>query len=339
MEIARPQVDIETRFRTVKLTSVKCPISTAFILKVADVRVQVAFDSAWGTDVPELCQKYWAPFICERQSGEFNIGSPNGNTVGVEIVLSPAEGEFIHQENKIWNEQHSFQKRVDDPTGSWIFHRDFTCHLKGIRYHAWLPKPTPTFTDALDNILTVSVRQASEKHQGFLFHSAIVEHRGQAVVLFGPSGIGKSTVAKLSSDIGLRVMASDQAYLRIERSPEGARLWASASPTRNPDIPRNSTNWVTDSLLVKSILALKRTGRFEIQPMDRSEMTRRFFSEIFRDETDDDFGPALKFASDVAMLDKAMLGSAQPTHKMRLASLSYPFGFNFWPQIEKLGYI
>jgi hypothetical protein len=316
MEIARPQIDLEKRFRSVKLSSLKSPIELAFNIQVAGVLVRIAFDSAWDQEVPSLCKAYWSSFVCERPGHQ------------VEIILSPADGEYIQQKNALWNEPQPFQERIDDPTGTWIFHRDFTCLVRGTSYHAWLPRPTPIFTDALDNILSVSVRHEAEKRAAFLFHSAIVEHEGKAVVLFGPSGIGKSTVAKLSRENGLRVMASDQAYLRVETGPAGDRLLASASPTRNPDIPRTTADWVTGSLEVKALFALKRTGAFELLPMDRAEMTRRFFSEIFRDETDTDFTPALKFACDAIML-----------RGVRQASLSYPFGFNFWPRAKELGYI
>ena len=299
-----------------KLASLKAPIETAFNIRLAGVLVRVAFDSAWDQSVPALCKAYWSSFVCEQPGHQ------------VEIVLSPADGEFIEQRNPMWNEPEPFQERIEDPTGTWIFHRDFTCLVRGASYHAWLPLPTPTFTDALDNILSVSVRPEAEKRAAFLFHSAIVEHDGKAVVLFGPSGIGKSTVAKLSRENGLRVMSSDQAYLRIESGRSGDRLLASASPTRNPDIPRTSADWVTGSLEVKALFALRRTGAFEILAIDRSEMTRRFFSEIFRDETDTDFVPALKFACDTVML-----------RGVRQASLSYPYGFNFWPLAKELGYI
>lgn len=312
MEIARAQIDIESRFRSVKLSSLRAPPGDSFVIRVAGTKVRIAFDLAWSGDVAKMCREYWSSFMLGDSAAD------------IEIVLSPAEGELIEQSHPFWNEPEPFHRKVEDPTGTWIFHRDFTCHARGSRYHAWLPKPAPEFTDALDNILSVCARPEAEKREAFLFHSAIVEHEGKAVVLFGPSGIGKSTVAKLSRDVGFRVMASDQAYLRIE----GARLWASASPTRNPDIPRAPADWATGPLEVKTIFSLQRTGEFEIKAIDRSEMARRFFTEIFRDETDTDFMPALKFASDVAML-----------RGIRQAKLSYPLGFNFWPSAKQMGYI
>ena len=119
-------------------------------------------------------------------------------------------------------------------------------------------------------------------------------------------------------------MASDQAYLRIS----GDRLWASASPTRNPDILRDSQSWVTNSLEVKALFALKRDGLLQVETLVQSEMTRRFFAEVFRDESDHDFAPALEFACAVNSLAT-----------VRMGSLSYPLGSNFWSQLENMGYI
>lgn len=316
MEIAQPRIDIESRFRTVNLASLKNSHSHVFHIRVAGIVLQIAFDSAWPSKVPDLCRQHWSSFLCQNLQHQ------------VKIVLSPADGEFVNQNNEAWNISSPFQERVDDPTGSWLFHRDFTCLVRDGTYHAWLPSPTEIFTDALDNILAMSLRPMAEKRESFLFHASVIEHDNRAVVFFGPSGIGKSTLAKLSLDCGFRVMSSDQVYLRIEHFSDGPRLLASASPTCNPDIPRNPACWVTDTLQVKALFALKRKGTLDIQPLARSEMTRRFFAEVFRDEADNDFAPALKFACDVVMVN----GISQ-------ASLSYPFSHNFWPELKKLGYI
>jgi hypothetical protein len=282
-------------------------------LEVGGVRIEVAFDSIWAAELSPLCRNYWQNFIVPQSNSELRI------------TLSPARGEYVDRWNPFWNEADPFQKSHLDDRGEWIIHRDFTGLLTESRkvFHVWLPRPAEDFTDALDNLLSVSVGPLAEQKQCFLFHSTIVEHEGEAVVLFGPSGIGKSTAAKLSSELGYRVMASDQGYLRIE----GDQLIASASPTRNPDVPRSEEKWATRPLKVKTLIALKRTGTFEIESIAKSEMARRFFAEVFRDESRLNFTNSLNFAGRVAAL---------PTIKQ--ASLSYPLGFNFWPRLKELGY-
>jgi hypothetical protein len=319
LEINRSDVekltDIETRFQTVKLASLRAQSVAAFNINVATVNIRLMFDESWGEELSAMCRTYWAPFLAATL--------PDMKS-DIDIVLAPADGDFIHVENPAWNIEQPFQFKVEDRTGTWIFHRDFTCLVRGKEYRVWLPQPTLEFTDAIDNIIALCVRPLAEKREAFLFHSSVIEHEGKAVVLFGPSGIGKSTAAKFSREWGHRVMASDQVYLHVA---EG-RLWASASPTKNPDIPRCPLSWVTSPLEVKAIFALKRTGELEVKAVDRVEMTRRFFAEIFRDETDQDFGAALKFACDATMLREVKQGS-----------LSYPIGFNFWPRLKELGYI
>ncbi len=282
-------------------------------LEVGGVRVEVLLDSIWAQELSSLCRNYWQSFVVPRGDSDLRI------------TLSPARGEYIDRMNSFWNEADPFQNSHVDEQGEWVIHRDFTGLLTDDRksFRVWLPRPAEDFTDALDNLLSVSVGPIAERKQSFLFHSTIVEHEGQAVVLFGPSGIGKSTAAKLSSDLGYRVMASDQGYLRIE----GNRLIASASPTRNPDIPRSEEKWATRPLEVKTLIALKRTGKLQVVPIAKTELARRFFAEVFRDESRLDFTSSLNFAGRVAALST-----------IKQASLSYPLGFNFWPSLKELGY-
>jgi hypothetical protein len=307
-------MNVESRFCTVNLASLNAENTGDFKIKVATVNIRLTFDESWAEELSAMCRTYWSQFVI----------SENLETNDIDIVFAPADGDYIRVEHPAWNAEQPFQFNVEDRTGTWIFHRDFTCLVRGKEYRVWLPKPTLQFTDALDNIVALCARPLAEKREAFLFHSSVIEHEGKAVVLFGPSGIGKSTAAKFSREWGYRVMASDQVYLHIN---EG-RLWASASPTRNPDIPRCPLSWVTNPLEVKAMFALKRTGELEAKPLDRPEMTRRLFAEIFRDETDQDFSAALKFACDVAMLREVKQGS-----------LSYPYSFNFWPRLVELGYI
>lgn len=311
MEINRAEIDIESRFRAVKLSSLHALTSGALMIRVAGIDLEISFDADWADEIGPICRTYWSQFVS------------NSTTSKMRIALSRAEGEFASLEHPMWNVPTPFMTKVEDRTGTWIFHRDFTCLKRGVDYRVWLPTPNLDFTDALDNLISIAVRDEAEKANTFLFHASVIEDSGHAIVLFGPSGIGKSTAARLSSEKGRRVMASDQVYLRID----GERLMASASPTRNPDIPRCPLKWATDAMEVKSLLALKRTGELQVAPMDRAEFTRRFFAEIFHDENELDFGAALKFACDVSLL-----------RNLKFGTLSYPYGFDFWPRLAELGY-
>lgn len=318
MELAPSQSEIDARFRAVNLRSAQPRVSDTIDLRVAGVHVRLGIDVAWKSDIAPLLRTYWSPFVSNEASE------------GVELTLSPADGEMIEAIHPIWNSPDPFLWKVEDATGTWVFHRDFICQARGRKFHVWMPRPTTQATDGLDNILAYSIRNLTEKRQTFLFHAAAVEHKGHAVVLFGPSGIGKSTVARYSREWGFRVMASDQVYLRL--SDSGDKLWAEASPTMNPDIPRCPLKWATEPLEVKALLALKRTGQFEIHGVDRPEFARLFFAEIFNDELESasarDFSPALDFTSRAVLLKG-----------VTRARLSYPAGMNFWPLLEELEYV
>lgn len=308
--------EIEARFRAIDLKSAHPVISETLHLRVAGISICIKIDAAWNGEITPLLRTYWSPFLASEAKD------------GVEIVLSPADVGFRDSQHPLWNSPHPFTWKVEDATGPWIFHRDFLCRIHAGSFQIWLPRPTANSTDGLDNVIGFAARTLAEKRQTFLFHAAVIEHREKAVVLFGPSGIGKSTVARASREWGYRVMASDQVYLRLG----DGQLWAEASPTMNPDIPRCPLSWATGSLEVKALFALKRTDQFEIHGMDRAEFARVFFSEIFVDELESahaqDFMPALDFASRVAMLKGVTRGR-----------LSYPKGWNFWPTIEELEYV
>lgn len=316
MEFAPSQPEVEARFRAVNLRSAHPRISDSLNLRVAGTGVRLSIDAAWNGEITSFLRTYWSAFMTAEAID------------GVEIILSPADGEFLEPAHPVWNSPQPFLWKMEDATGTWVFHRDFLCQVRGGACHVWMPKPTWQATDGLDNILAYAARDLTEKRQTFLFHAAVVEHQGQGVVLFGPSGIGKSTVARASRDGGFRVMASDQVYLRLT----DGELWADASPTMNPDIPRCPLNWATEPLEVKALLALTRTGRFELHGIDRAEFARLFFAEVFTDELEAsnarDFSPALDFASRVAMLKG-----------VKRARLSYPLGMNFWPVLEDLQYV
>jgi hypothetical protein len=73
-----------------------------------------------------------------------------------------------------------------------------------------------------------------------------------------------------------------------------------------------------------------------ISEISKAEMTRRFLAEIFQDETEVNAGPVIGEGLDLAFKFACQLQGLSVIKNM---SLSYPLHFNFWPSLEKIGYI
>jgi hypothetical protein len=52
------------------------------------------------------------------------------------------------------------------------------------------------------------------RHNALLFHGAATVSEGQGFLFFGPSGAGKTTIARLSNDAGKRILADELAAVR-----------------------------------------------------------------------------------------------------------------------------
>ncbi len=77
-----------------------------------------------------------------------------------------------------------------------------------------------------ENVFRLVVAHDLAARGGALLHSAAVAHGGGATVFFGPSGTGKTTVAELAMESGLRVLSDDLnalavsgAHARVEKVP------------------------------------------------------------------------------------------------------------------------
>jgi hypothetical protein len=74
----------------------------------------------------------------------------------------------------------------------------------------WTPLVAgPAFLGALENALRVLAAYRLLEAGGVLLHSAGLVSGGEAYVLFGPSGAGKTTAARLSAGVGRRVLSDD----------------------------------------------------------------------------------------------------------------------------------
>lgn len=86
------------------------------------------------------------------------------------------------------------------------------------------PPGTPSFLQAVENVLRWTVADLALESEGFVLHGAGIVLNERAYLFFGPSGAGKSTVASFRSGAPL---LSDDLVLLLKR--EG-RFFAAATP-------------------------------------------------------------------------------------------------------------
>ncbi len=72
--------------------------------------------------------------------------------------------------------------------------------------------------NALENALRLVTQWLAWEHRGFVLHaSAFVRTKGGAVVAFGPSGVGKSTLARKALESGRPVLGDDLVIVRVDK--------------------------------------------------------------------------------------------------------------------------
>ena len=88
------------------------------------------------------------------------------------------------------------------------------------------------FCEGFLKSLTLSIVARDDRQA---FHAAAVAHGDAALLLYGPSGVGKSTLAWACAERGLRVLADDAVYLQMNPT---LRVWGSTGPVRVPEDSR-----------------------------------------------------------------------------------------------------
>ena len=107
---------------------------------------------------------------------------------------------------------------------------------------------------------------------GLLVHAAALERRGKALVCFGPSGIGKSTLAERSP---WRVIADELAAVLPRRDGGSRRVSGAAFAAAGPvgQAPHEQPP-------LECLVELVQGPRFRLEPLERSTALRRLLGSI-----------------------------------------------------------
>jgi len=129
---------------------------------------------------------------------------------------------------------------------------------------------------------------------GVLLHAAALGHRGRAFVFFGPSGIGKSTLAGRSP---WRVLGDELAAVLPRRGAE-PRLVSSASfPAQRP--VADSSAREPDEPPLACLVELAQGPRFELERLERATALRRLLGSLVVPPAPPWWSAALEVAGDL----------------------------------------
>ena len=131
--------------------------------------------------------------------------------------------------------------------------RDFVaevCFTPDLRSRLWTSRTDPErFFGVFENFFRVLVAYRVAYSGGVLLHSAAFAHDGRAQVVFGRSGAGKSTSARLALAAGWEVLSDDMNALlpdpggwRVEKLPFAGDL--GQTPTRDHAYPIAGLHWL-----------------------------------------------------------------------------------------------
>jgi hypothetical protein len=138
--------------------------------------------------------------------------------------LADRYAEFLSDDPPRWRIALRHDPGLLDTEHPWLRHHGALSVFRVNAYTGWIDMAsrrgsvaTPSHTravSALERTLAYVCMQAlPREYNALLLHSVGVEVNGQGHVFFGPSGAGKTTIARLSADIG-HVLSDESIILR-----------------------------------------------------------------------------------------------------------------------------
>jgi hypothetical protein len=129
---------------------------------------------------------------------------------------------------------------------------------------------------------------------GVIVHAAALSRRGRAIVCFGPSGIGKSTLAARSP---WRVLDDELAAVLPRRDGELRRVSSAAFPGRQESTRGSAEE--PDEPPLGCLVELAQGPRFHLERIERSAALRRLLGSLVVPPAPPLWSAALKVAGDL----------------------------------------
>ncbi len=186
------------------------------------------------------------------------------------------------------------------------------------------PAIQPRFLNVLLGSIynTICEYQRGGEREAFLFHGCGVVVRGQGYLFTGPSGAGKTTVAKLA---GTRMVLNDEAVLLRDG---GSKFWLGGTPLLG-GLNRRANGWHR----LRAVLMLEHGQEVRLRPLSRGEAYRRFLAQLF------DTAPLIPPWVDregLSFLEAKADFSAWAVRAVPMYKLRFKPDDSFWPLVEQL---
>jgi hypothetical protein len=169
---------------------------------------------------------------------------------------------------------------------------------------------------------TVCEYQKGSARKAYLFHGCGVVASGKGYLFTGPSGAGKTTVAKLA---GTRTVLNDEAVLLCD---EGGEFWLSGTPLLG-GVNRRANGWHR----LQAVLMLAHSQKVRLRRLSRGEAYQRFLTQLF------DTAPLFPPWADregVSFLRARADLAASAVRNVRMYELHFEPAGSFWSPVERL---
>lgn len=217
-----------------------------------EIRVNQSFESFQiEGEEPECMISFY-----ENPKIDFEEKTPVFSNISYEVQL--LNNSFIRQYREGKKENCLYAK-------SWISQdgkRENIEYLPGFEY---------AFSESQNCFSHIAFEELLLKHQRMILHASFVNTKEGGILFSGPSGIGKSTQAKLWRDLeGAEIINGDRTILGKKKG-----IWnAWGSPYAG-----SSGCWIAKDFPIKTIIILSQGEESEIQRMDNHVAFRKLFSE------------------------------------------------------------
>lgn len=190
---------------------------------------------------------------------------------GWRALLAGRYQPFLVDAPAAWRVTLSHVPLVDDGDAAWIDHQGPVTHFRMMGYAGRLdldarvaevatPSRERAFS-ALERILVYVLMQTLPRDRdGLLLHAASIVRRGAGYVFVGPSGAGKTTVARLAAGHGL-VLGDENAVLELRS--DGARLLS--TPFWGFSTPPEMVTRVAVDVPLRAVFVLAQAPDFQLE--------------------------------------------------------------------------
>ena len=290
-----------------------------FAFEIADVKIKLRYSGPTFEKVRMFLETYF---------GHFKKLSTVETSFDVEInYLQPDKGEIASEKWAGWNHwPHEIELRNYNLFWG-MMQRDFVAKISKDFKKVFAIGPVWSFEtcDSIDNLISYVIGKHIIGKRGLVLHAACIVQNDEALVFFGRSGAGKSTIAEHSyKQYNFKVISSDQVLLKYIEDT----LYAIVVPTTIPEFHLDHPAREKKPIKVKAIIHLVQSDKeFQWQQLNETDFLCHFMRElVYRNE----------FGNERQLLDLSLKISTNPS--IMRGEMSYLKNSDYFSHLSKVIY-